>query len=643
MTAFAGMAGVLAMGVGLLVLAGWWLRIEPLKRVCPGMISMNPVTAISAILAGLSLSMQVRNPVRLANVPALLIVAVGMLKLFGYINGWDFHVDQWAFPNELRLNEPVAASRIAPNTSAGLVFLGLALLAMDRGMFRGIRLAEMFAIALGMIALLAIVGYIYQARWLYGVATHVPMALHTAVTFLVLAIGIVFARPKQGIMAVVTADSTGGLLARRLFPTMVLVFVAAGALRIIGEHRGYYDAELGEALYTMVSIGLFGLFVLWSARTLHRKDLERTHIEKERAGFFELSVDLLGIAGMDGYFKRVNPAFTRTLGYSPTEILSRPFLDFVHPDDVRPTMGEMEKLSEGHPTLHFQNRYRCKDGSWKWLEWSTRPFIEEGIQYAVARDVTEKKNAEAVMLALNAELIQQTSRLEAVNLELESFSHSVSHDLRAPLRGIFGFAQAVEEHAAGSLDATCCGYLRRIRNAASVMGELIDDLLKLSRLTRAEMTMKTVDLSEMARSRVEGFLLADPEREAEVVIAPGIRVLGDPALIGIMLDNLLDNAWKFTSQKPHARIEVGAHPAEGGRVSCFIRDNGVGFDQRHAHKLFGAFQRLHALSEFKGTGIGLATVQRIVHRHGGEVSARGAVHCGATFEFSLEEPIKKDP
>lgn len=633
-------AGALSIGVGLLVLVGWWAQIETLKRVFPGMISMNPAAAICFIFAGASLCGQVRSPakrvVRIARLLALVVFVVGVMKLVSQMLGWEFQLDQWFFPDRLHMNEPVARSRIAPNTSLALVFLGMALLFLDRTTSRGWRWAEVFALGIGLVALLALVGYVYQVSWLYGLPAEVPMALHTAATFLVLALGIMFARPDQGMMALVMGESSGGLLARRMFPATVLVFTLAGILILAGERLGYYEAESGMALHTVTGIGIFGAFVLWSARSLHKSEMDRKRVTEERERFFSLSLDLLCIAGMDGYFKRVNPAFSKTLGYSTEEILSRPFLDFLHLDDVAPTLGEMETLGTGMATMHFENRYRCKDGSWKWLAWNTQPFVEEGILYAVGRDVTEQKDASAAILSLNAELLQQTCRLESLNQELEAFSYSVSHDLRAPLRGISGFAEALEENAAGNMDDTSRGYLQRVRNAAARMGELIDDLLQLSRLTRAEMRVEAVDLSMLADSIVAGLRQVEPGREVEVSIAPDIRVVGDPALLRVLLDNLLGNAWKFTSKNPAARIEMGTSPGKDGKITCFVRDNGAGFDNRYVSKLFGAFQRLHSQAEFPGTGIGLATVQRVVHRHGGIVSAEGRINHGATFCFTLE-------
>jgi PAS domain S-box-containing protein len=357
--------------------------------------------------------------------------------------------------------------------------------------------------------------------------------------------------------------------------------------------------------------------------------------DPEYEQFFALSVDLLCIAGVDGYFKRVNPAFSRTLGYSTEEILSRPFVYFIHPDDVGQTQAVMAGLIEGKSTLSFENRYRCKDGAIKWLSWNTGPFNEEGIVFAVARDITAKKEADVAILQLNEELKRQTVILEDLNQELESFSYSVSHDLRAPLRGISGFAQALEERAGKLLDPTSSVYLLRVKNAAVRMGLLIDDLLKLSRLNRAEMMIQPVNLSEMADSSVAGLRMMEPGRIVAVSVQEGMVADGDPALLEVLLDNLIGNAWKFTSKNPAATIQIGSRIMENGVTAYFVKDNGVGFDDRYSHKLFGAFQRLHNQMEFPGTGIGLATVQRIVKRHEGEVFAKSVINHGATFEFTL--------
>ncbi len=235
---------------------------------------------------------------------------------------------------------------------------------------------------------------------------------------------------------------------------------------------------------------------------------------------------------------------------------------------------------------------------------------------------------------MNDELQRRAAELTATNAELEAFSYSVSHDLRAPLRSIDGFGRALEEQFADKLDEEGLDYLRRVRSAANRMRHLIDDLLSLSRVSRGELQRQAVDLSAIVWTIAAELRETQPERDVSFAIADGLVCSGDPRLLRVALTNLLGNAWKFTAKEPTARIEFGAIDDQG-QQTFFIRDDGAGFDMESAHNLFRPFYRMHGPAEFEGTGIGLATVQRIVHRHGGRVWAEGTVDQGATFYFTL--------
>jgi signal transduction histidine kinase len=238
-------------------------------------------------------------------------------------------------------------------------------------------------------------------------------------------------------------------------------------------------------------------------------------------------------------------------------------------------------------------------------------------------------------LLSKAMALPSPAELRSANRELEAFSYSVAHDLRAPLRSLDGFSQAVLEDYADQLDATGEDYLRRIRAASQRMGVLIDDLLSLSRLSRVEMRRQRTDLTRIAHEVAQELRDAAPGRAVRLTVADGLVAHADPGLTRAVLANLLGNAWKFTANAPgEARVEVGSETLRGERA-FFVRDNGAGFDRGGADKLFGAFQRFHAAADFPGTGIGLATVQRIVHRHGGRVWADSAPGAGAAFHFTL--------
>ena len=254
------------------------------------------------------------------------------------------------------------------------------------------------------------------------------------------------------------------------------------------------------------------------------------------------------------------------------------------------------------------------------------------------QDIVKLEQADAEIQQLNTALeqrvVERTAQLEAVNQELEAFSYSVSHDLRTPLRSIDGFSQALIEDYGEHLDSVGHDYLNRVRRAAQRMGLLIDDLLRLARITRAEMKQVPVDLSAMALEVIEDLHKHKGYSEAPFRVQADLAAYGDPALLRIVMVNLLDNAWKYSSKIAQPRIEVGS-VIQNGRTVYFVRDNGAGFDMAYVGKLFGAFQRLHHDEDFPGTGVGLATVKRIVHRHGGEIWAEGQPNAGAVFSFTL--------
>jgi len=550
------------------------------------------------------------------------------------------------------------------------------------------------------------------------------------------------------------------------------------------SRRTFWVTAVGGSL----ALTVVGAAAFW----VHADLRARLQAEAERDRFFALSVDMLCIASADGYFKRVSPAFSLTLGWTEPELLARPYLDFVHPDDRAATLREVERqVKAGEPVLHFENRYRHKDGSWRILSWRSVPH--GGLMYATARDATELKASEekirqqnrrlhaifeslpGLCLVLTPELrivnatdaylkatmterekirdrhlfevfpenpanpaddgvrnlraslervrhgaaadtmaiqkydvrrpdgafeerfwspinsrvidatgqleyiihrvedvtdfvrrkstrpgseqdlrvqlermetevyrsaqkIQAVNRrLEETNAELESFSYSVSHDLRAPLRHIDGFAALLQKNAAAQLDATARRHLDFISGAARQMGRLIDDLLSFSRMGRATLQPTHVDQNALVAVVVREGRYAQSHPAVDWRIDPLPAAHGDPAMLQQVWANLIDNAVKYSAKTPRPRIEISAYPAgaEQPETVYFVRDNGAGFDPRYIDKLFGVFQRLHAATEFEGTGIGLANVRRIITRHGGRTWAEGRPGAGAAFYFSL--------
>lgn len=337
-------------------------------------------------------------------------------------------------------------------------------------------------------------------------------------------------------------------------------------------------------------------------------------------------------------FLAVNQAAVDAYGFTRDEFLAAKMPEICgHDTDYYASMstrtGDARRTSESHLR---------RDGTQVDVEVVSHGIIFDGrpARFTIANDVTERRRAEKLVREMNEileqKVIERTSELNSVNRELESFSYSVSHDLRAPLRAMDGFSLALIEDYEHVLDDEGRNYLHRIRLASQKMAQLIDDLLKLSRASRGELNRTTVDLSAMVTDITAQFMEFQPKSSVEIEIEPGVKVFADEQLMRVALENLIGNAWKFTSRSDNAKIEFGKVEIDGESFA-FVRDNGAGFDMAFAHKLFGAFQRLHTATEFEGTGIGLATVQRIVNRHAGRIWAEGETDKGAVFYFSVSQ------
>ena len=399
------------------------------------------------------------------------------------------------------------------------------------------------------------------------------------------------------------------------------------------------------------TLGVFTLLILavltlWNLSVSRRRELEAVN---KLALVVESSDDAIISHNAQTIITSWNNGATRLFGYTAAEAIGQSIRIIVPEHLLEEWENSAAQLIKGLKEEHNKGLRRHKDGHLLTILKTSSPlYSPEGHLLGASliyKDISKLENAYAEIRTLNRELEERvatrTAALQAANQELEAFSYSVSHDLRSPLRSIDGFSLALLEDYGDRLDDAGRDYLQRLRGASQRMGQLIDDMLHLARISRTQMNLETVNLSTLALQILEEFQHQEPQRQVKILIEPALTVLGDAPLLRIVLDNLLGNAWKFTGKTAAAVIEFGCHRnPETKEIVFFVRDNGAGFDMAYADKLFGVFQRLHHAKDFSGTGIGLATVNRIIRRHGGRIWADSQINHGATFFFTIDTESK---
>ena len=800
----------LAVLVGGSALAGWEFGVPALISVLPGSATLKPNTALCFALAGLSLWLQRLQPdklqgwrvgrARIGQVLAGVVASIGLLTQAEHLFHVNLALDTLFFHRTIITAGGFFPGRMSAASAFGFLLLGISLLGLDARRrwafaFQGCALFS------ALDGLIAVVGYIYGVHALYGVSAFSSMALRTAFLLFLLGLASLAARPQSGLMAAVTSESLGGLMARSVLPLALVLPILVGWGRWRAQVAGYFDTEFGMAIFALSNVVMFSILLWTSAFWLNRVDAERKHMAEEvtkseerlrlfvehaptalamfdremrylqvsrrwltdyglegreplglshyeifpevpqrwkdahRRGlagavlqqetdrferadglvqwirweirpWFDTGGEIGGIiifteditarqhaqerlamqaeelaqqaaelhrsrealaaqsrtlqsvlnsigegliaADVNGKFLLWNPAADRILGRGRADVplgeWARHFRVFL-PDQTIPYPEEelpLARALRGHAASSEMFIRGEESDHGAWIEASAQPMRDDngtvcGGVVAI-RDITRRVLADRAIRELNAKLEQRvterTAELVAANQEMETFSYSVSHDLRAPLRHISGFVRILREDFGAGMDLEAQSHVRRIEESAHSMTRLVDEMLSLSRLGRQALTWRPTALNQLVE---EVISLLEPEtagRRIEWKIAALTPVECDATLIRQVFQNLISNALKYSRPRAQTVIEIG-EMAHAGTPAIFIRDNGVGFDMKYADKLFTVFQRLHRGEEFEGTGVGLATAARIVQKHGGRIWAEAELDRGAIFYFTL--------
>ncbi|HTJ50141.1 MAG TPA: ATP-binding protein [Cyclobacteriaceae bacterium] len=507
--------------LGILVLVGWQFNIDFLKSPLPNMVAMNPMTAVGFVVTYLSFLVlnKTGHSTYLFFLLGIIPLAIGLLKLGDTLFHVESNVDQILFADKLSFHQPGdIPNRMAPNSACNFVLTGLALLSIKLEANKRKIPSQYIALMIAFISLLSIIGYIYHVKTFYGVLSYIPMALHTAIGFLMISLVILFYKPNHGFMLILTSDYEGSNTARLLIPAAILTPVLLGYLRLLGQWNEIYSVEFGGALLIVTIIVAFIGLIWYNSNVLNERDKLRRDTEHR---------------------------------------------------------------------------------------------IHE----------------------LNEELMQINSKLISVNNDLEAFSYSVSHDLKSPLRAVISFASIVDEDYSKVLDEDGRNMLQIVITSGKKMNNLIDDLLAFSKIERTEIQKDEIDTKQLVENIWDELSHAIPHC-AQLKTLQMHNLYADNALLRQVMVNLLSNAIKYSAKSVKPSITINSE-IKGDDVIYSIADNGVGFDMKYAQKLFGVFQRLHGSTDFEGTGVGLAIVQRIINKHQGRVWADAELGKGATFYFAL--------
>lgn len=623
------LASTLAIGVALMVLAGWTFQMEALTSLLPGWPTTKASTAVCLLLSGLALRFR---SVRWTWVLALLAAAVGVVSAAESLFGWDAGIDALFFTDEHLATHAAGPGRLAVNTAIALALLGAALLLMSSRDRRLARAAEVLGGLVALITIFWLVGLVVGADTLTGrFGDYSAMAIPTGATLLALAIGVVLAVPDGWFAQRITSRGPDGTVMRGLMPIAVVVPILLAWLRVLGQNAGWYEMRFGVTLFTSGTIALVASAGFWIVAALERESRERLAAETALAESEERQRMVVDGARIGMWFWDVptdnlvwTPVCRELFGVDPGQAMSYAVFEAaLHPDDRARTREAVECSWRDRADFRMEYRAIWHDGSEHWLAAHGRSWFDaQGNvrrMMGVVHDIDERKRVQL--------------ELERSNAELERFAYVASHDLKEPLRTVSSFTSLLQQRYQGRLDADADEFVRFIVDGVERMQRLVDELLVYSRVRNNEMRMTRVSTEDVLGAALNGLQHAVTESAAIITHETLPEVQADAAQLERVFANLLGNAIKFRRGRA-PRIRVGAKRVAGEWVFS-VADDGIGIDARHFDRIFGLFRRLHSQSTYPGTGLGLAIAKLIVERHRGRIWVESKPQQGATFHFTL--------
>jgi PAS domain S-box-containing protein len=633
--------------IGMLVLLGWRFDIVEIKSVFPTFPTMKVNTAVGFCLSAVSLwsvgpsifnaSSEVVHRRQQRHQSIVRICAVALLLLSAatlgeYLFGWRLGIDE-LFVQDVGRGPETLPGRMAPATAASFLAMSVALLLIDVKLSRDTWPTQWLALAVAINGFVGSLGFLYDVEYLYGSQPYASMAVHTALLFVMLGVGLLCARPDRGLAQRIIADDAGGMFLRRLIPAAIFVPVIVGYVRYHGELAGYYSWQFGLAVYTAANVMIFCVLVWRSANSVRQANSARLQAERfrwEMAALVESADDAILSKNLDGIVRSWNSAAERLLGYRADEIIGQPVTRFI-PDDRQDEESEIiRQIKLGISVDHFETVRRRKDGSLVEVSLTISPIRNhDGVVVGaskIMRDITEQKRFE--------------NELRRSNAELEYFAYVASHDLQEPLRMVAAYTELLAQRYRGRLDERADKYIDYAVDGAKRMQHLVADLLAFSRVGSQGKPLVPVAADSVLKSVIH--LLREPIRKSGAAVEVGTLpvVLADEGQLCQLFQNLIGNAIKFRGDSP-PRIVINAE-RQNQHWLLSVNDNGIGIDMQYAERIFQMFQRLHERGEYEGSGIGLAIAKKIIERHGGRIWLESQLGHGTTFFFTLPVTAERD-